>query len=193
MPKNLAKVSLAVNPCIYALVFSAVNARGSLTNLEMALSSVTLLTASNSSRLRVTGGLGSSASIKATINGNRAYLGLYTVQDSNGAAIPLVAAFIEYRQQLYEILGPMSNTARYRTTLETAIRSFDRLTNQRILSMQPDHLRIYTARQGDTLQSLADRYGNPRVTVDDLALLNRLAATQTLAAGRLIKVVEKGY
>ena len=59
--------------------------------------------------------------------------------------------------------------------------------------MQPDRLRIYTARQGDTLDSLAERYANPRVTSDTLALLNRLAPSQPLTPGRLVKVVEKGY
>jgi predicted Zn-dependent protease len=120
-------------------------------------------------------------------------VGLYALRDEGGATIPVIAAFIEYRQLLYEIIGPMSDLARYRTPIETTIRSFDRLTNARILAMQPDHLRIYTARQGDTLESLAARYANPRVTADDLALLNRLAATQSLTPGRLIKVVEKGY
>ena len=128
-----------------------------------------------------------------TINGNRAYLALYTLRDGGGATVPALAAFIEHRQQLYEILGPMTDLARYRSPIEAAMRSFDRLTTPRILGMQPDHLRIYTARQGDTLQSLADRYANPRVSVDDLALLNRLAASQPLTPGRLIKVVEKGY
>jgi predicted Zn-dependent protease len=128
-----------------------------------------------------------------TINGNRAYLGLYNLSNESGAGIPAVVAFIEYRQRLYQILGPMADAARYRSPIEAAIRSFDRVTSQRILAVQPDHLRIYTARQGDTLDSLADRYANPRVTADDLALLNRLAASQPLTPGRLIKVVEKGY
>ena len=59
--------------------------------------------------------------------------------------------------------------------------------------MQPDRLRIYTARQGDTLDALADRYGNARVTGDELALLNRVPASESITPGRLIKVVEKGY
>ena len=128
-----------------------------------------------------------------TINGNRAYLALYALRDENGGAVPALVAFIEYRQQLYEILGPMADLQRSRTPIESAIRSFDRLTNQRILAMQPDRLRIYTTRQGDTLESLAARYANPRVTAADLALLNRLPTTQSLTDGRLIKVVEKGY
>ena len=128
-----------------------------------------------------------------TINGNRAYLALYALRDETGGAVPALVAFIEYRQQLYEILGPMADLQRSRTPIESAIRSFDRLTNQRILAMQPDRLQIYTTRQGDTLESLAARYANPRVTAADLALLNRLPTTQSLTDGRLIKVVEKGY
>jgi predicted Zn-dependent protease len=127
------------------------------------------------------------------INGNRSFLGLYSLRDANGVAVLVMAAFIEYRQQLYEIVGPMTDLQRYSAPIEATIRSFDRLTNPRILSMQPDRLRIYTARPGDTLESLADRYANPRITADDLALLNRIAVSQTLTAGRLIKVVEKGY
>jgi predicted Zn-dependent protease len=127
------------------------------------------------------------------INGNRAWLALYALRDETGASTPLLVAFIEYRQQLYEILAPMTDIARNRPAIETTIRSFDRLTNTRILAMQPDHLRIYTAREGDTLESLANRYANPRVSTDDLALLNRLAPTQPITPGRLVKVVEKGY
>jgi predicted Zn-dependent protease len=128
-----------------------------------------------------------------TINGNRAYLALYSLRQDNGSNLSVLAAFIEFRKQLYQIIGAMSNPARQRSTVETAMRSFDRLTNERILAMQPDRLRIYTAREGDTLESLAKRYANPRVGVDTLAVLNRLPADEPLAAGRLVKVVEKGY
>jgi len=128
-----------------------------------------------------------------TINGNRAYLGVYSLMAEDGSTLPGIAAFIEYRNQLYEILGVMSNLERYRNAIEASMRSFDRLTNTRIIAMQPDHLMIYTARDGDTLESLATRYANPRVNADELAILNRLAAGQPLTPGRLIKVVEKGY
>ena len=47
-----------------------------------------------------------------TINGNRAYLALYALRDENGGAVPALVAFIEYRQQLYEILGPMADLQR---------------------------------------------------------------------------------
>jgi hypothetical protein len=59
--------------------------------------------------------------------------------------------------------------------MEASIRSFDKLSDQRILRVQPDRLKIYTAQQGDTLTTLARRANNPRVTADELAILNRLA------------------
>jgi predicted Zn-dependent protease len=138
-------------------------------------------------------GLTPQAGGPVTINGNRAFLALYVLRDDKGAMVPVIVGFIEYRRQLFEFLGPMTDVSRYRGPIESAIRSFDRLADARILAMQPDRLRIYTARQGDTLDSLAERYANPRVTSDTLALLNRLAPSQPLTPGRLVKVVEKGY
>ena len=120
-------------------------------------------------------------------------LGMTRLFNEDGSTVPVLAGFIEYRQQLYEIIGAMSDVARYRNTVETSIRSFNSLTDQRVLAMQPDRLRTYTARQGDTLRALAARYANPRVSAENLALLNRLDGAQALAVGTLVKVVEKGY
>jgi predicted Zn-dependent protease len=127
-----------------------------------------------------------------TINGNRAFLGVYALKGEGGAAIPAMAAFIEYNKNLYEILGVMSDYSRYRAAIETSFRSFNRLTDARILGMQPDRLTIYTARQGDTIAGLAARYNNPRVSADDLGILNRMPVNTTIAPGRLVKVVERG-
>ena len=82
---------------------------------------------------------------------------------------------------------------RFGKIIEDTIRSFDRVTTQRILAAQPDRVKIYTAQQGDTLTALARRSNNPRATADDLAILNRLAIDQPLSPGRLLKIVEKGY
>ena len=62
-----------------------------------------------------------------------------------------------------------------------------------MLNAQPDRLRIYSAKEEDTLRGLAARFNNPRANADDLAVLNRMAADQPIAPGRLVKVVEKGY
>ena len=82
---------------------------------------------------------------------------------------------------------------RYGGTLEQSIRSFDRVTEQRILRAQPDRLKIYAVRDGETLTAIAQRINNPRVDADQLAILNRLAISQPITPGRMVKIVERGY
>jgi predicted Zn-dependent protease len=77
--------------------------------------------------------------------------------------------------------------------MEQSIRSFQSLTDERLLRAQPDRLLIYTARDGDTLGEIAARLKNPRAGAEELAVLNRLLADQPLTPGRLVKVVEAGY
>jgi predicted Zn-dependent protease len=129
---------------------------------------------------------------ETTINGNRAFVGTYVIRGESGP-LAAEAAFIEYRNQIFEIVGVTSDFQRYGDLFDRAIRSFTRLTDQRILRAQPDRIRVYTAKEGDTLTLLAQRNNNPRVPADQLAILNRLAIDAPITPGRLVKVVEKGY
>src|SRR5262245_784488 len=129
---------------------------------------------------------------ETTINGNRAFVGTYVIRTENGP-LAAEAAFIEYRNQIFEVVGVTSDFRRYGDIFDRAIRSFTRLTDQRILRAQPDRVRVYTAKEGDTLTMLAQRNNNPRVPADQLAILNRLAVDAPITAGRLVKSVEKGY
>jgi predicted Zn-dependent protease len=129
---------------------------------------------------------------QTTINGNRAFMGIYSIP-VEGGRIPAITAFIEYRQTLYQIIGAAADLNVSGARIEEAIRTFDAVTEQRILRAQPDRLTLYTARQGETLAGLAARYNNPRVEADELGILNRTAINQPLAAGRIVKVVTRGY
>jgi predicted Zn-dependent protease len=129
---------------------------------------------------------------ETTINGNRAFVGTYALRTDSGP-LAAIAAFIEYRNQLFQIVGLTPDLRRYGDAIDRCIRSFSRLTDQRILRAQPDRLRIYTAQAGDTLTAIAQRENNPRVSADQLAILNRMAIDQPIAPGRIVKIVEKGY
>src|SRR5262249_28575117 len=102
------------------------------------------------------------------------------------------AGFIEFRDGIVQIVG-VSSDKRVLASLEHSIESFDSLTDERILNAMPDRLRLYTAKDQDTLTALAERFRNPRANADDLAVLNRMAPNQPVSPGRLVKVVEKGY
>lgn len=129
---------------------------------------------------------------ETTINGNRAFVATYVIRGESGP-LAAEAAFIEYRNQIFEVVGVTSDFRRYGDIFDRSIRTFARLTDQRILRAQPDRLRVYTAKEGDTLNMLAQRNNNPRVPADQLAILNRLAVDAPIAPGRLVKIVEKGY
>jgi predicted Zn-dependent protease len=104
-----------------------------------------------------------------------------------------IAGFIEFREGIIQIVGVSSDKRAFGSTFERTIESFDSLNDERILNAQPDRLRLYAAKEQDTLTSLAERFKNPRANADDLAVLNRMAADQPISPGRLVKIVEKGY
>jgi predicted Zn-dependent protease len=99
------------------------------------------------------------------------------------------AGFIEFREKIYQIVG----VGRFKDAFEQTVQSFDEITDERILNVKPDRLKIYTAKEGETLRSMAEQSRNPRVTADDLGVLNRMAIDQPITPGRLVKLVDPGY
>jgi len=136
-------------------------------------------------------GFSPQASQATTIHGNHAVTAIYALR-TDGGTIPALAAFIEYRDRIFQIVGVSSDFRVYRAIIEQSMGTFDRISDQRILNAQPDRLKIYTAREGDTISSIAARVKNPRVNADELAILNRMAIDQPITPGRLIKTVDPG-
>lgn len=127
------------------------------------------------------------------INGNDAYLGSYRVRGQNGIAA-VMAAFIAYGKNIYQMAGitDESRLTSFSRDFESSIRSFRTLTDSRILSVQPDRIKLYRARRGETLRSIAKVAQGSRITLEELALLNRLDPDQTLEPGTPVKTVQFG-
>jgi predicted Zn-dependent protease len=130
---------------------------------------------------------------RTRIHGNQALIGLYRVYDQRGT-IGVMAAFISYRANLYQIVGmaPEDTFAQFSRAFEESLTSFRELRDRRILDVQPDRLKLHRCRQGETLRSIARSYVNERLSVEDLARINRLDPDQRLPAGKSIKLVEAG-
>ena len=128
------------------------------------------------------------------INGYRAFIGTYRFQDSQENRLIGLAAFIDFRGRLYQILGlaPNQSFSKYARTFEDSLTSFSRLRDQNLLNVQPDRLQIRTARRGQTLGQIARDANNPRMNAEALSRLNRIDVDQTLRAGTLVKVIEAG-
>ena len=127
------------------------------------------------------------------IAGNRAYLGEFRVLQEGGE-IRVVAAFIPYRGNLYQLAGiaPAAVFDTHRSLLLDTLVSFRELTDPRHLNVQPDHLRIYRVQRGGRLADVAARFPNSRIELADLERLNRISRDTLLAAGTRVKVVEAG-
>ena len=76
--------------------------------------------------------------------------------------------------------------------MNTVLRSFRQLTDQRILAAQPDRMKMYRARRGESLRSLAKSQDQTRVTMEDLVQVNRIDPDQSLSAGAWVKLVQLG-
>jgi predicted Zn-dependent protease len=128
------------------------------------------------------------------INGYRAFIGTYRFQDSQGNRLIGLAAFIDFRGRLYQILGlaPNQSFSKYAKTFEDSLTSFSRLRDQNLLNVQPDRLQIRTARRGQTLGQIAQAVDNPRMNAEALSRLNRIDVDQSLRAGTMVKVIEAG-
>ncbi len=127
------------------------------------------------------------------IDGNSAYLGRYRLQSSSNA-IEVLAAFIAYGKHMYQMAG-MTSSSQYNTfakSFDRTIRAFRRLSDSRILSVQPDRIQIYRAKRGETVRSLWKSKPQSRISVEDIALLNRLDPDQVLSAGVPVKLVRLG-
>jgi predicted Zn-dependent protease len=127
------------------------------------------------------------------INGKQAYLGLYRVMSDSGS-IGVTAAFISHGGNIYQIAGlaPESTFSRYSRSLDAVIRSFRDLTDPKLLAVQPDRMKLYRARKGDTLRSLAKSMDQSRINLEDLVRINRIDPDQPLSAGAWVKLVQLG-
>ncbi len=131
---------------------------------------------------------------RTSINGNPAWAGVFLMEQASGQVLQVQAGFISHRERLYQIVGVADrrtfgeHAPRFRATIS----SFAELTDARALGVQPDRLEVRTARGGETLKSLAEQVGNPRITAQNLGRLNRIDPDNPLSAGTRVKVVRPG-
>ncbi|MFW5722715.1 MAG: M48 family metalloprotease [Desulfohalobiaceae bacterium] len=127
---------------------------------------------------------------KVTIHGNPAATGVFLAQTQQGT-IQGRATFIRYGDRLFQIVGYCSEKSwgEYARLIERSMFSFDRLTDSRLLNVQPLRIDIVRVGSRTTLQELHERRGVP-IPVEELARLNQLEAGATLERGQLVKMVE---
>jgi predicted Zn-dependent protease len=123
------------------------------------------------------------------LNGLRAVSAKFRVQTDQGVLQGMVA-FVECKGRIYQVLGYTTEQlwTNYQDIVVNSIGSFRRLTDSKILQMQPMHLKIMTVGKASTLGELAKQQGSP-VQLETLAIINQTEANAGFKVGDRVKMV----
>lgn len=126
---------------------------------------------------------------RGNINGLPAVAGAFAAQTENGI-INGNAAFIEHGGAVFGLLAyaPNARWGAYQSAAERTIRSFETLTDQAVLNVQPLRIDLVRLDRATTLEALA-RSRSAAVPVATLAMINQVEPQTQLEAGRTIKWV----
>ena len=130
---------------------------------------------------------------RGRINGLEAFVGTYRGQMQNVGEVGVRGAHIAHGGRLFLLVGLAPADA-----FNAAVAEFDRsigtfrpMSRGEAEDIRPNRVRLYTVRQGDTWQGIAERHGGV-VPASTLAIINDHAPGDPPRAGARIKVVVAG-
>lgn len=126
---------------------------------------------------------------RRSINGLTAYTGSFSAA-SQRTRLEGEVAFVELGGNVFQIVayGVASSWRANAGAAARSLRSFDRVTDPEVLSVQPKRLDIFTLPQAMTLNQFARGYSTG-LPIDELALINQVDPDVRLPAGTLVKRV----
>lgn len=106
----------------------------------------------------------------------------------------VMSYFIEKDRKVFVFHGmtPIQRFPSYGRTFERVMGQFKELTDPRRIEVKPDRLRVHPVRVSDSLENSLSSLGVPKERLKEVILLNGGMASQTIPAGSLVKVVERG-
>ena len=130
----------------------------------------------------------------ATINGLQAVVGTYEGSASGIGKVTARGAHVASGRTTYFIGGIAAPDMypRVASDFDKAIQSFRELSRDEADAIEPNLVDLYTAREGDTWQSIAQRAGKGIVSAATLAIMNDHAIDQQPMPGTRLKIVVAG-
>ena len=131
---------------------------------------------------------------ETTIHGLRAFVGTYQGSLRGMGPVTVRAAHIEQDRSVYLLAGiaPADLFSRAEPGVSRAIQSFRPLTRADAESVRPNRIDLYTARAGDTWQSIAERAAKGVVKATTLAIMNGHSVGDQPRSGERLKIVVGG-
>ena len=111
---------------------------------------------------------------RTTLSGLDAFVGTYEGTMQNLGSVTARAAHILHDREVYLVAGiaPARGFAAVEPELAMAVRSFRPLTRAEAEDIHPNRIDLYTARAGDSWQSVAERQGRGVAKATILAIMN---------------------
>lgn len=130
--------------------------------------------------------------LRADLGGLPAVARVFGVQTQQGE-LQGVAAFVEHNNRVYQILGytAANRWGSYDDLLSGSLGSFERVTDRRLLDVQPKRLDVVSLPSAMTLEEFARRYPST-VDLQTLAIINQANADTRFPAGTEVKRVVGG-
>ncbi len=125
----------------------------------------------------------------ASISGFPAYYVLADAETQSGT-VRLLSYYLEYGGLVYTFLGYAAQQSfdGYRSTFETSIRGFERLTDPAILNIEPTRLNVVHVSRTGPFQSFLPASLPEQVTPETLAILNQVQLDEVVPSGRPLKL-----
>ena len=122
-------------------------------------------------------------------NGMPEISGVFTVPTQQ-VVLQGFAVFIAYKKNTYQVLGYTTEEKwpEFEPAITASARSFNRLTDKKVLSVKPMRLKVITLDKETTLEEFADRFPSP-VSIETLALINNVGRNERMQAGKKLKQV----
>jgi predicted Zn-dependent protease len=130
---------------------------------------------------------------RSQLNGLDAYVGMYQGQMEGLGTVGTLAAHIVHDRNVYLFAGiaPANQFQSAERTFAQSIRSFKPLSREEAENIRPNRVDLYTVRQGDTWQALAER-SRGAIKASTLAIMNNHEPTVQPRPGERIKIVVEG-
>jgi predicted Zn-dependent protease len=117
----------------------------------------------------------------------------FGVQRGQAGDLEGIAAFVEHDNHVYQILGYTlaDRTRNYERELSSALGSFTRVTDRRLLNVDPQRIDVISLPSAMTLQEFERRYPSS-VDLQTLAIINQAQPSTRFNAGDEVKRVVGG-
>jgi predicted Zn-dependent protease len=124
------------------------------------------------------------------VNGLAAYAVTVDLQNEQGQTFRGKATFIEYDGTVYRFFGYSAKDtySTYAGAFNRSMQGFARLTDTRILGVQPTRINITQVSRGATFSSFLPNTLPGKLTREDFAILNQVQLNQSISAGQRLKL-----